>query len=365
MATYRTFSAGDSWSMAIQQDGKLVAWGRNDQGQLGIGSTANQLAPVHVPLPEVREIAAGMYSSLARDSDGRLHAWGSHWARTLGRPATEPQLLPLPVQRLQLNRFFPGPPWARFICGWQHCLVESRGLAFAWGAPPIGALGDGTGNMRIYPTRVVDLRNVVALAAGHMASYALRRDGAVFAWGQGIIGDGQSNGPLRLSPVPVGGLPAVAAITAGNSHALALLPNGKVWAWGNNGVGQLGDGTQEDRLTPVAVPGLTNVVAIAAGGSYSIALRSNGTVYGWGNNLYGVLGPGLTGGTSLEPRRIEGLTKIKAISTSSSALHVLAVDLWNRLWSWGANEYGQLGDGQTAYRRFEPMQVEGIGAVAL
>jgi len=94
----------------------------------------------------------------------------------------------------------------------------------------------------------------------------------------------------RHAPVQVIDITNVIAIAAGTSHTTALRENGTVWGWGSNVAGQLGDGTTIDRHTPVQVPNLSNVIDIGAGQLHTIALRNDGTVRAWGHNLFGQLG---------------------------------------------------------------------------
>jgi hypothetical protein len=150
------------------------------------------------------------------------------------------------------------------------------------------------------------LDDVVTVAAGEQFSLALLEDGTVRSWGNnlhGKLGDGTMT--TRNTPVPVKGVGAVGmlgdviSVRAGEDHSLALLESGEVRAWGSNGRGQLGDGTTTRRLTPVPVAfedglSLTGATSVAAGWSHSAALLTDGSVLAWGANFYGELGDGTT-----------------------------------------------------------------------
>ena len=101
---------------------------------------------------------------------------------------------------------------------------------------------------------VSGLSGVIAVAEGDNASFAVKSDGTVWAWGangQGQLGDGTTvnrHTPVRVL-LPAGSV--AGTVSAGQQHALAQTSDGAVWAWGDNSKGQLGDGTTTDRHTPV------------------------------------------------------------------------------------------------------------------
>jgi len=106
----------------------------------------------------------------------------------------------------------------------------------------------------------------------------------VLAFGQdnslGQLGDGTTQN--RRTRAPVQGLDDVVAIAASSGFGLAVRADGTVWSWGANGFGVLGDGTTENRSSPVQVVGLTQVVSVAAAWGHSLALRADGTAWAWG-----------------------------------------------------------------------------------
>jgi alpha-tubulin suppressor-like RCC1 family protein len=72
------------------------------------------------------------------------------------------------------------------------------------------------------------------------------------------------------------------AVSAGGVHTCAVMQDTRVACWGENGFGQLGDGTTNDRTTPMLVPGLSGVIALATGDGHTCALKQNGSVACWG-----------------------------------------------------------------------------------
>ena len=121
---------------------------------------------------------------------------------------------------------------------------------------------------------------------------------------------------------------------------------GTVEAWGSNSDGQLGNGsTGGSSDTPGQVSSLTDIKDVAAGGRHSLTLKNDGTVLAWGANYFGQLGNGSTGGSSNTPGQVSNLTDVKAIAISGP--HSLALKNDGTVWAWGYNYYGQLGDGNS------------------
>jgi alpha-tubulin suppressor-like RCC1 family protein len=148
-------------------------------------------------------------------------------------------------------------------------------------------------------------------------------------------------------------------IAAGDNHGLALSSYGEVFAFGSNAYGQLGDATLQSKSTPVPVLGsLAYKVTIAVDASTvtSYALTSDGQVYSWGNNTFGKLGIGISGGLRATPSLVQGLNDVFITSISAGATHMLAVSSNGSAYSWGLNNYGELGD-QTTTTRYSPVQV--------
>lgn len=159
-------------------------------------------------------------------------------------------------------------------------------------------------------------------------------------------------------------------VAGGGNFSLARRPDGSVWAWGSNHLnwppqwgGQLGDGnTFACSTVPGRVPGLENVLTVAAGSFHSLALTEDGKVWSWGLNDHGQLGDGTTESRGT-PAQVLNLTDVVAIAAGSR--HSLALEADGTIWSWGMNSHGQLGDG-TATHRYTPAKVTGLSkAVAI
>ncbi|WP_068787213.1 RCC1 domain-containing protein [Paenibacillus phocaensis] len=280
--------AGVRGSIAIKQDGTVWTWGSNSNGQLGNGSTSNSSTPGQVPgLTGVTAVSGRLsYHSMALRQDGTVWTWGKNDDGELGDGTTMQQTLPVQVVGLEEVK-------AIAAGGYFSLALKNDGTVWAWGYNGTGELGDGTHTRRTTPVQVAGLSEVTAIAVGGSQAFAIREDGTVWAWGDnryGALGDGTRTS--RNTPVQVAIPAKVVAIAGGGYHSLALDDNGEVWSWGYNSQGQLGLEGISSTNTPLKVDGLHDVMQITAGGYSSHVMKKDGTVWGWGYNGYGELGDG-------------------------------------------------------------------------
>lgn len=342
-------ASGVSHGLALLRDGTVVAWGGNTSGQLGDGTRQGtwekQRSPVQVAgLSEVRAIAAANAHSLALTRDGRVFAWGADQDGELGNGTSgnerereeagtpEGQLTPKLVAGLA------GAVAIAAGGGSDYALLADGGV-MAWGRDDAGQLGIGDAFAEICRTQVgvercstrphpvLDeagrpLTGVVAVSAGEGSAYALLADGHVVSWGangRGQLGTGLAAGEeTRFHPArEIPGLAGVSAISAGASHVLALLADGRVLGWGANADEELGATSAGACAkapcdpTPQPIGSLKGVSAVSAGYQYSLALKG-GRVLAWGRNEDGELGDGTTAAHG-NPQPVPGLTGVTAV----------------------------------------------------
>jgi alpha-tubulin suppressor-like RCC1 family protein len=344
-------AAGGAHSFAVTSGGAAYAWGYNEYGQLGNGTTNNSNVPLFV-LNDVIDIAGGEDHTVALKQDGTVWAWGLNYCGQLGNGNNTNSNIPVQVFGLANVK--------SIAAGRDHALaLKQDGTAWAWGFNGRGQLGNGNDTSSNIPVQVSGLTNVKNITAGDMHTVALKNDGTVWAWGSNYIGGlGNGNNINSNIPVQVSGLTNVVSITAGLFHnTLALKNDGTVWAWGSNESGQLGNGTTNNSTTPLQVPGLINVASIAAGENHTVALKNDGTVWAWGGNSFGQLGNGNTYYYSTVPVQVPGLTGV--ISIAAGYIHTLALKQDNTVWAWGGNLDGELGNGSVANSNI-PVKITGF-----
>ena len=341
--TYLQVSAGANHSLALGSDGNVYAWGYNYYGQLGDGTRDDKHAPVRVKTPDRKtypdlpadftylQVSAGYWHSLALGSDGNVYAWGYNNAGRLGDGTTTDRDAPVRVKTPDRKAYPDLPADFTYLQvsggGWHSLAVGSDGNVYAWGDNSSGQLGNGTSNtypnttpVRVktpdrstYPDLPADF-TYLQVSAGYWHSMALGSDGNVYAWGDnqyGQLGDGtrdDKHAPVRVKTPDRKTYPDLPAdftylqVSAGYFHSLALGSDGNVYAWGRNDDGQLGNnssGNYANSSVPVRVRDPANprdkskglqAAQVSAGSHLSLALGSDGNTWAWGNNQYGQLG---------------------------------------------------------------------------
>jgi len=343
-------------TLALDNYGKVWAWGYNEFGGLGIGNTSDQTLPQQISGTSCFvDIAAATNTSALVNTSGAVWCSGLMLHGALGNGTNSNTVLDIPVQVQGLDGV------SHVASRNYHTLAVKAnavsdgavGTVWAWGYNNYGQLGSGTTTDSSTPIRVSG-SNFNTVAAGDTFSLALKNDGTVWTWGNGQLGTGGTH--TYTTPVQVQ-ISDVVAIAAGVYHCLALKGDGTVWGWGYNDRGQLGS-LASPVTTPTQITGLDHIVAIDAGGYNSSFLKSgsNGSLslILIGHDGAGQLGTGTTGygsGTIVTGTG-QGFTGISAVAVGY--LHTLTAQFVNGVpvyWGWGDNSYGECGTTGTSTLR--------------
>lgn len=339
---------------ALTTAGGVKCWGNNENGRLGVGDLNKRTLPTDVVglTSGVKLIEAGGQHTCVVTTGGGVKCWGQNLYGQVGNGNTTDQSTPVDVIGLSSG------VTAVAAGGSTSCALLATGGVKCWGDNTFGQIGDGTTDHRLTPVDVPGLTSgVKALALGGVHSCALLQSGAVKCWGDngdGEVGDGTNQ--QRNSPVDVTGLGSgVMTLTARRDHNCALLNNGAARCWGANEVGQLGDGTKTSRNQPVSVTTVTaNISVIIAGGLHTCVLTTGGGVKCWGGNKDGQLGNNTTT-DSLSAVDVSGLQSgVRMVATGRN--HTCALLSTGRVKCWGLNLDGQIGD-NTVNSRSTPVDV--------
>jgi alpha-tubulin suppressor-like RCC1 family protein len=350
-APWVAVSAGGSHTVARKADGSIVAWGWNRSGQLGDGSTIDKFTPTPVSggATTWTMIAAGEFHTVALRSDGTLWAWGFNQNGQLGDGTTTDRSIPVKIGTAS--------NWAAVAAGKAHTMaVKTDGTLWTWGRNFSGQLGDGTTVDKLIPTKVT-ITGVLAkdVAAGESHSVMRTTAGKVYAWGgndAGQVGNGATtNAP---APVEVSGANVYVSIAAGGQHTLAIRQDGALFGWGDNEFGQVGieADTNDNVLAPTRVGKDSDWATITGGGLHSMAIRTDGTLWTWGANADGQLGDGTLSGNAL-PKKLGQDNNWTGVSGGKAHSYALKGD--GSMWRWGRNLEGQLGTGSTSANQLTPV----------
>lgn len=328
-------AAGSSFTCAIRREGSLWCWGQNAGGQLGIGNVQPSAVPVRAGGGATwRAVAAGESHACGVQADGSLWCWGSNGFGQLGI-GTSTGNAASPV------RAGTGTAWREVSCGAHHtCALDTAQHLWCWGRNDAGQVGDGSGaGVRPSPVEIPsESGRWAAVSTGETHTCSVRDDGALLCWGGNgarQVDEGSENVP---TPRRVGTLLTWSAVAAGGVHTCATRRDGTLWCWGGNADGQLGSG---DRL-PVAGVQQVGEQTIwqkpFAGAAHACALAQDRRLYCWGAHHAGQLGDG-TG--AMRPTFVAAAAAVESLA--SGAAHACAVRSDRTLWCWGDNSAGQVG----------------------
>ena len=376
--TVVAIAAASETGYALTSDGNVYSWGESDAGQLGDNNIGgpDAIAPVAVYTggllsgKTVTKISAGGDSGYALTSDGGIFSWGENGVGNLGNNDFNDSWAPVSVYTAGV---LSGKTITSIVAGGSGAYaLSSLGEVFSWGQGSSGQLGNGGAlipsnvPVAVSTAGVLSGKTIASLGASSQSAYAVLQEVAplplptdpnLVSWGEnqnGNLGNGtntDSNIPVSvITSGALAGKQVVQVTSASSQGGCALTTEGRVYCWGLGSSGELGNGETSTYFVPVAVStsGELNgkvVTAITSGLASRCALTTEGRVYCWGDNSSGQLGDNNGGNDSTVPRAVNGVLTGKTVTAiSCGGFFCLALTSEGKVYSWGENGSGQLGN---------------------
>ena len=370
-------SAGEQHSLALTEYGDLYCWGRNFEGQLGVGSRANSNVPLLVQSlrsERVVSIDCGSYHNICVTDSGKCYVWGK-----LHRFAEKGTIE---------SQYFGGFNGGQEIDGRIQEMIDNSMKVYLAGNLNItdeqitNQFGNFISYMQTTPLLVEPLLQckIEQVAAGYSFSIAITNNGEVYSWGyneKGQCGVGHRFNIEFPKKIEYLNNVFIKQGSCGYEHT-ALVDNlGYVWTFGLGVFGALGHGDLHDQLIPKRIESLLNlnvkIVQVSCGSYYTTGRTEEGNVYSWGHGEYNQQG-GTTnyldwqsgvGGKERNlfhsnPRLLQGFQSDQKITQIACGhLHSVVILQNSQVYSFGWGTSGSLGHGDRRYQ-LVPKQVLAI-----
>jgi alpha-tubulin suppressor-like RCC1 family protein len=364
-----TFTGGTDWkqvstgannTFAIKTDGTLWSWGSIVTSvQFNSSSSVPRSVPITAFSGETnwKQVSTGQFSTAAIKTDGTLWFWGSNFSRVFGNNAVLGSVNPVTTLYTQGS-------WKQVsLSSDEIAAIKTDGTLWTWGSSsassnlgrpypdfyistPITVSSGGT-NWAIVDT---DPENLYTLSAGFQHTAAIKTDGTLWTWGNGLygrLGNAVTTGNASTPVTTFTGGTNWRQVSGGDLHTAAIKTDGTLWTWSFGGDGQLGNADITNKSTPVTTfTGGTNWKQVSSGLYHTSAIKTDGTLWTWGVGNYGQLGNAIiTGNRSTPTTTFAGGTNWKQVS--SGLRYTTAIKTDGTLWTWGYGTSGRLGNAVT------------------
>ena len=311
---------------------------------------------------EIKSISCGAAHTAILTEDGKVFTFGRNLEGQLGINSETQQDLPMEISGNHTDII-------AVSCGGRHtAILKNNGTVFTFGENSntdfgslniTGQLGR-SGNNKIPMEISGNHTDIIAVSCGSSHTAILKSNGTVFTFGMNIYGrlgrdviDDNNDIPMEIS----GNHTNIIAVSCGGFHTAILNNDGKVLTFGRNDEGQLGHGNSGGYDSePAVIPNLTNCIAVSCGSKHTAILKNDGTVFTFGRNNYGQLGDG-TDISRSSPTLIVNHNDIIAVSCGYEHTAILKNN--GTVFTFGRHLEGQLGHGEINDNVLTPIEIEG------
>jgi alpha-tubulin suppressor-like RCC1 family protein len=355
-----SIDAGGPTSCAVDRQGTVWCWGGSRFFTLGF--EGDSAGPVRIDLGEAADqvAAGGGYATTvcARTRTTRLLCWGNNGEGQIGIGTTGGPIYP-PVEVSG-----GGAGWSDVAVGHYHAVGVRDGRLYGWGDNQYGEGGLPPGTPALTPTPVDDDVTTWWRVSTHDNGGCGIRDvvdgaGDLYCWGdngEGQLGIGTSGTPLPDGPVPTASPTGYVDASVGPSHACGVRTGGRLFCWGLGDAGRLGTGDAASRAEPTEVAAsLAPFSMVTCGDAHTCALTAAGAVYCFGSNEYGQIGLLDDGAVALEATRV--LPDEEVVDLDAGSAHTCAITRERRILCWGSNGELESGDPDPVYFHPQPYEI--------
>lgn len=278
----RALESYDNSFFMLYNNGKVLSRGKNENGQLGIGSLNPMMTLSYQSIHDgVVEAACGEGFNIFRTVEGHVYAAGTNRYGELGLGDKANQKLISEIWGLEnIKQISAGKRFG--------AALDIFGNVFVWGDNSDDQLMMEEGTDSVYPVKLEGVSDIKQISCGSNFGLALKYDGTVVGWGDNTYGQLGVGYKGRLAEPTITLFTNVKSVHAGDRFSLVVTENGRVYGAGNNAYNQLGMRGKSEMLFPQEVPKVKDVETLRVKESLTLMINTMGRVSVWGN----INGPG-------------------------------------------------------------------------
>ena len=350
----------------------IYSWGKNKNGELGIGTSVNAYIPTPITSLNTKNIISiepGGRNTLLIKEDGNIYLCGSNIFGLLALNNETQNNTLLQKTFKKINFFEEEEKKIKSISIAEfHCLaLDIKGNIYGWGGNLFNKLGEKNKFVNGKPEYIKNITKIKSISCGDYHSCALSEDGVLYTWGGGgeSYNQGQcGHGNLKDIDKPkkveyfIKNNIKIKKVSCGGYHIVVISENNEdLYSFGKGIFGQLGYGISENTSKPKKVifepkqnskyekSEKINIIDIKCGGEHSLFLSSNNNLYACGHGYLGQLGFGNDKNIN-KPLIVKSLTNKKIIEIAAGWSHSMVLTSEGNIYTTGCNKYGELGIGK-------------------